>query len=137
MVMAVYVDDMEASFGRMVMCHMWADTLDELLAMADRIGIQRRWMQRPKDAWNGGDKRYAADPRLRTGMDASWVHFDVAKGKRAAAIAAGAIVTDRYGPGEHVARLCIATGDQKLMQFGETRLAMYRAARARRSLEQV
>ncbi|BAU93803.1 hypothetical protein MPPM_5198 [Methylorubrum populi] len=29
--------------------------------------------------------------------NASWVHFDIAKGKRALAIQAGAIETDRYG----------------------------------------
>jgi len=37
--MTVYADDVEHQFGRMKMCHMWADTLDELLAMADKIGI--------------------------------------------------------------------------------------------------
>lgn len=68
--MAVYVDDMEASFGRMIMCHMIADTPEELLEMADRIGVRRKWIQYP-----GTFKE----------------HFDIAKGKRALAIGYGAI----------------------------------------------
>ena len=44
--MTVYVDDVRHDFGRMVMCHMWADTLDELLAMADHIGVARRCFER-------------------------------------------------------------------------------------------
>ena len=63
--MTVYVDDMAASFGRMKMCHMIADSEDELHAMADRIGVARKWYQ--------GD------------------HYDVALSKRALAIAAGAV----------------------------------------------
>ena len=82
--MTVYVDDVRHAFGRMVMCHLWADTEDELLAMVDRIGVQRRIQRPPK---------------------ASWVHFDISLGKKALAIASGAILTDRYGPSEHVARL--------------------------------
>lgn len=72
--MAVYVDDMHTTpmgqFGRMKMCHMVADTTDELLAMADRIGVARRWLQ------------HAGTPRE---------HFDIAMSKRALAVAAGAI----------------------------------------------
>lgn len=43
--MSVYVDDVENGFGRMKMCHLWADTLPELLEMVDRIGVQRKWIQ--------------------------------------------------------------------------------------------
>jgi hypothetical protein len=45
--MAVYVDDMKAPYRGMVMCHMSADTHEELVAMADRIGVARRWIQYP------------------------------------------------------------------------------------------
>ncbi len=63
--MTVYVDNMRASYGRLILCHMIADSEDELHAMADRIGVARKWYQ--KD------------------------HYDVALSKRAAAVAAGAI----------------------------------------------
>lgn len=43
--MTVYVDNMRAPYGRMLMCHMIADTVDELHRMADRIGVARRWYQ--------------------------------------------------------------------------------------------
>ena len=88
--MVCYVDDVRHTFGRMVMCHLWADTLDELLAMVDKIGVQRKWLQQPPKA--------------------SWVHFDISLGKKALAIHHGAILTDKYGPSEHVARL---KGNQK------------------------
>lgn len=68
--MAVYVDDMKARVGRMVMCHMIADTDDELHAMADRIGVARRWHQAP--------------PQHDS-------HYDIALSKRQRAVAAGAI----------------------------------------------
>lgn len=69
--MTVYVDDMKAAFGQMVMCHMLADTDDELHAMADRIGVQRRWWQSPAKT--------------------SGSHYDIALGKRAQAVRAGAV----------------------------------------------
>lgn len=72
--MTVYVDDMFKNpmgrFGRMKMSHMIADSTDELLAMADKIGIARRWIQK------------AGTPDE---------HFDIAMGKRALAVQHGAV----------------------------------------------
>lgn len=68
--MSVYVDNMRAAYGRMKMCHMIADSTDELLAMADRIGVARRWLQK------------AGTPQE---------HFDIALSRRALAVEAGAI----------------------------------------------
>lgn len=90
--MAVYVDNARNPLGRLLMCHMWADTREELFAMADRIGVQHKWFQRPASTGVPG-------------MNASWEHFDIAQSKRAQALAAGAIETDKYGPVEHTARL--------------------------------
>lgn len=73
--MAVYVDDMQAAYGRMVMCHMLADSDDELHHMADRIGVARRWHQ-------------------KQGTPHS--HYDICKAKRALAVKLGAIEIDRY-----------------------------------------
>lgn len=66
--MAVYVDGAHWRLGRMRMCHLVADTLDELHAMADTIGVDRRHFQ---------------DKPGRP-------HYDVCMSKRALAIAAGA-----------------------------------------------
>lgn len=91
--MATYVDDVRHRFGRMSMCHLWADTLEELFAMVDAIGVQRKWLQ--------GHPTLSL-PRYRK---ASWVHFDISLGKKTEALRRGAILTDRYGPVEHCARL--------------------------------
>lgn len=62
--MTVYVDDMRARYGRLILCHMIGDTEEELHAMADRIGVARPWYQ--------GD------------------HYDIALTKRALAVRYGA-----------------------------------------------
>jgi len=107
--MSVYVDDVRHAFGRMVMCHMWADTHDELLAMADRIGVAQKWLQQPPKA--------------------SWVHFDVSLAKKALALAAGAVLTDKYGPLEHLARADIASGDLARRWRGEKKMDQIAACR--------
>ncbi len=97
--MTVYVDDVRHKFGNMVMCHLWADTDDELLAMVDKIGVQRKWIQGHKTLSFGKHR------------EASWVHFDISLSKKALAIAAGAILTDEFGPVEHTSNLKIVWGE--------------------------
>lgn len=41
--MTVYVDDARTPFRGWRMCHMLADTDEELQAMAAALGLQRRW----------------------------------------------------------------------------------------------
>jgi hypothetical protein len=71
--MTVYVDDfrMRARVGRLDArwSHLMADSRDELLSFADRLGLRRAWLQ---------DKR-------------SGVHFDVTDSMRTKAIRLGAV----------------------------------------------
>ena len=72
--MAVYVDDMRAEFRGMVMCHLIADSDEELHAMAARIGMKLEWHQKP-----GTYKS----------------HYDIALSKRRLAVHFGAIEINR------------------------------------------
>lgn len=73
--MTVYVDTMRAAYGQMIMCHMIADTDEELHEMADRIGVKRRWHQKAGTAHS---------------------HYDICLSKRKLAIGFGAkVVTNR------------------------------------------
>lgn len=67
--MTVYVDSMRAAYRHMKMCHMVADTSEELLDMADKIWVNRKWLQK---------------------AGTSHEHFDIAMTKRAMAVANGA-----------------------------------------------
>lgn len=68
--MSVYVDESVHPYGRMMMCHMIADSTDELMAMAAKIRVAQKWLQQPGKANE---------------------HFDVCKSKRALAVGLGAI----------------------------------------------
>lgn len=68
--MTVYVDDAFIPFRNMKMCHLIADTQEELLAMVDKIGVQRKWIQHPR-TWRE--------------------HFDICTTKRVLAIKNGAV----------------------------------------------
>ncbi len=67
--MSVFVDQPHFKFGRMIMCHMIADSYAELVEMIDKIGVARKWIQKE------GTK---------------YEHFDISKGKRDLAIQNGA-----------------------------------------------
>jgi hypothetical protein len=81
---------------------MIGDTPDDLHAMADRIGIARRWFQEPPKA--------------------SFWHYDIAKTKRALAVAAGAIECDRNAFVAHLRRI------REAKTFGDC-YAIHKAAR--------
>jgi hypothetical protein len=70
--MAVYVDNAKNGFRGMIMCHMVADTLEELHTMADTLGLKRAWFQ--------GD---------------NVPHYDLSTSKRVEAIRNGAIPDTR------------------------------------------
>lgn len=73
--MTVYVDNATNPYGRLKMSHMVADASWELLAMADTIGVDVKWIQ------------HAGTPKE---------HFDICQSKRALAIRAGAVpITQR------------------------------------------
>lgn len=39
----VFVDNYNKKFGRMIMCHIIADTDEELYTMIDKISVKRKW----------------------------------------------------------------------------------------------
>jgi hypothetical protein len=92
--MPVYVGVPMWPFGRMIMCHMFADTEEELDVMADAIGVARRWKQ---------GKDYSSIGEL--------IHYDIAKSKRALAIRDGAIALDTLEEeADMLEKVCDASG---------------------------
>lgn len=72
----VYIDNFDETgikYGRMKMCHMIADTRQELLEMCDKIGVQRKWIQE---------------------YDKQREHFDISINKKKLAIKNGAKLID-------------------------------------------
>lgn len=97
--MAIYVDDMQAGYGRMKMCHMVADTDEELHTMAAKIGVDRRWHQKP-------------------GTPQS--HYDICLSKRALAVRLGAQEITQRETGMIVRRKREALTSNRKAQIGES-----------------
>lgn len=78
--MSVYVDPL-IDYGWKLgpSCHMTADTLEELHAMADKIGMKRSWFQNEQH---------------------SMPHYDLVKSRRDRAVKLGAIELTRLEAGE-------------------------------------
>lgn len=109
--MTVYVDDVEIPYGRMLMCHCWTDgDISELLDMMNKIGVSARWIQKPPEA--------------------SWWHFDISLARKRRALEFGAVLTDRFGPMEHVARLRLNHADESVRRRAARDLSRIRRRRA-------
>ena len=78
--MTVYVDKANIKYGRMIMCHMLCQSIEELHLMADLIGVKRKWFQH----------------------DASTPHYDICLAKKKLAVQNGALEITR----QEVAKLC-------------------------------
>lgn len=108
--MTVYVDDVRHQFGRMIMCHLWADTLEELHDFATKIGMRRQWFQQPPKA--------------------SWEHYDISLGKKELALSLGAVLTDKYGPSEFTSRQRLKHPDVEARKRARKMLANIKKCRA-------
>jgi hypothetical protein len=107
--MSVYVDCERNGFGRMVMCHMFADTLGELHDMAAAIGMDRAWFQ-----------------------PLSFPHYDVSLSRRAIALAKGAVEVDRRTGYEIRKRIRAAGWSEADLADMRAAIPAYHAARERR-----
>jgi hypothetical protein len=111
---SVYVDGERNPFGRMIMCHMFADSLAELHAMAKAIGMDRNWFQ-----------------------PLSFPHYDVSLSRRACAVKLGAVEVDRRRGCEIRRRVRAAFTEADILEM-RAALPAYDAMRAkvRRNSEQ-
>lgn len=87
--MAIYVDRSSVSFKGRKWCHLMADTLEELHAFAQQMGIDARLFHR----------------------DASYPHYDITLEMRSMVIAHGAVDADR--------KMIIAVGKRLKEQFSQ------------------
>lgn len=94
--MTVYVDTSVHAFGRMLLSHMLADSDEELHAMADAIGVDRRhWQHR------------------------TYSHYDICQTKRKKALRLGARVVSMRELGQILQRQREGRRAAQVLQFSE------------------
>ena len=71
--MSIYIDNARIIWANKVWCHLVADSLDELHAFAEDIGLKRQWFQ----------------------ASASYPHYDITLKTRSIALAKGAKIGSR------------------------------------------
>ena len=71
--MAIYVDNARIIWANNIWCHLVADSLDELHAFAENIGLKRKWFQ----------------------SSASYPHYDITLKTRSIALSKGATIGSR------------------------------------------
>lgn len=94
--MSVYIDNMNAPYRGMIMCHLIADTQHELLEIVDKIGVQKKWIQY---------------------KDTPLEHFDISLAKKALALKAGAKEIGWREYATKVKEKCIAAGYESVLDF--------------------
>lgn len=109
--MAVYVDPLHWQYGRLQVCHLWADDLPDLLSTADAVGVPRRLLR--------GHPALSV-PFFRT---AAWVHFQIGAAARRQAVHIGALETDTFGPEVHRLRPLLCSPHPDIQDAAARRLA--------------
>lgn len=83
----VYIDNAQNKLGRMKMCHMIADTSQELNEVAGKIGVNLKWIQKQNKPEEHFDiclsKKKIAIERYGVKEITSWELVEIIRRKRA------------------------------------------------------
>lgn len=109
----IYVDESIFPLRGQPYCHVWADSVPELHAAAQAVGLKREWFQSFPDK-------------------ASWNHYDCNPRIRQMLVDRGAMETDRFGASVQIAAQKVFTNNPTVIKYSWRRLMFYMRARLRR-----
>jgi hypothetical protein len=104
--MAIYVDNAKIEWRGKLWCHLVADTLGELHAFANRLGLQREWFQ----------------------SHASYPHYDITTIARERALLLGAMIGDRRTVILCARKLKAELHDQNITDKVQMQLSLFQAS---------